>query len=257
MLIISKSNKEIVKVDPEIVLFDKDGTLIDIHHYWATMLKLRSAMIVDKWFKSHNRKSAIEIQLIASMGIDLSSGKIKIAGPVGIKSRNFIANVASNIVRLNGVQVNNTEIEKVFLEVDKITSKDMTPLLRPLPGVFNLLKDLEMAGILMAVVSTDITSRTRLAMEVLEIDHFFTEIIGGDSVQNTKPFPDLAIKISKKTGINSDKIMVIGDNPVDIKMGLSANINLNVAVLTGLSDINSFDNLNCMMINNLKSIKVN
>ena len=53
MLIISKSNKEIVKVDPEIVLFDKDGTLIDIHHYWATMLKLRSAMIVDKWFKSH------------------------------------------------------------------------------------------------------------------------------------------------------------------------------------------------------------
>ena len=51
--------------------------------------------------------------------------------------------------------------------------------------------------------------------------------------------------------------MVIGDNPVDIKMGLSANINLNVAVLTGLSDINSFDNLNCMIINNLKSIKVN
>jgi len=256
MLIISKIDKRIVKVNPEIVLFDKDGTLIDIHHYWASMLRLRSAMIVEKWFSSHGNKNKIERELIDSMGVDLSSGKIKITGPVGIKSREFIVNLASNIVRSNGVQIQNTETEEIFLEIDRITSKDMAPLLRPLPGVFNLLKNLEMANITMAVISTDITSRTRLAMETLKIDHFFTEIIGGDIVNNTKPSPDLVIQISKKTRIKTNKMMVIGDNPVDIKMGLSANINLNLAVLTGLSDIKSFDNLNCMVINNLKCIEV-
>ena len=64
------------------------------------------------------------------------------------------------------------------------------------------------------------------------------------------------MQISKKTGVNVDKMMVIGDNAVDIQMGLSANISLNIAVLTGLSCEDSFNNLSCMLIKNLKSIEV-
>jgi len=256
MLKIFNSNEEIIKINPEIVLFDKDGTLIDIHLYWSSMLKLRSTMIVDKWFDSHSKKNTIQKELIDSMGVDLSSGKIKKTGPVGIKSRKFIVNLASNIVRSNGVQIENNDTEEIFLEIDRITSKDMTPLLRLLPGALNLLKNLEILGISMAVVSNDITSRTCLAMESLKIDHFFTEIIGGDAVQNNKPSPDLVSLISQKTGINIDKMMMIGDSPIDIEMGLSAKINSNVAVLTGISDINSFKDFNCIVINDLRFIEV-
>ena len=46
-----------------------------------------------------------------------------------------------------------------------------------LPGVYNLLKNLKILGVSMAVVSNDISSRTLLAMKSLKIDHFFTEII--------------------------------------------------------------------------------
>ena len=256
MLIIKKKNKEIIRAKPEIVLFDKDGTLIDIHHYWASMLRMRSKKIIDQWFSNHGDKVNIETRLIDAMGIDLLTGKIKTIGPVGIKSRKFIANLVTDIVRLNGVQIHNNETEEIFLEIDRITSKDMAPLLKPLPGIFTLINQLEKKGVLMSVVADDITSRTRLAMKTLKIDHFFSEIIGGDDVKNNKPCPDLAINVSKKTGINTNKMMVIGDNPVDIQMGLSAGVNLNVAVLTGLSDIKSFDNLNCIVINNLKCIEV-
>jgi len=257
MLIISKINREIVKVNPEMILFDKDGTLIDVHHYWSEMLRLRSELIINQWFRGHSEKNTIKRDLIESMGVDLLTGKIKVTGPVGIKPRTFLVSVASNLVRSKGVSISNSEIEDIFLEVDRTTSEDMSSLVRPLPGVFKLLKNLKNSGIGMSVVSTDITCRTRLAMESLAISHFFTEIIGGDEVQNTKPFPDLALQISKKTGVNVDKMMVIGDNPVDIQMGLSAKINLNIAVLTGLSDTNSFNKLNCIVINNLKSIEVN
>jgi len=256
MLIISKVNREISKVNPEMILFDKDGTLIDVHHYWSKMLRLRSELIVNKWFKGHSAKNKVKRELTESMGVDLELGKIKVTGPVGIKSRKFLVEVASSLVRSKGISVNNSEIEGIFLEVDKISSKNMTSFLKPLPGMRRLLSELKSAGIAMAVVSTDITSRTRLAMEAMEISHFFTEIIGGDQVINTKPFPDLAIQILKKTGVNEDKMMVIGDNPVDIQMGLSANINLNIAVLTGLSDENSFNDLSCMVIKDLKSIEV-
>ena len=256
MLIISKSNGEIVQAKPKMILFDKDGTLIDIHHYWSSMLRIRGGLIIDKWFSNHSEKNSIEENLIDLMGVDLLSGKIKVTGPVGIKSRKFILSLASNIVRSNGVSIDNKEMEDIFLEVDRITSEDMAPLLRLLPGVLNLLRNLNNIGVSMAVVSTDITSRTYLALKSLKINHFFTEIIGGDEVQNTKPSADLALLVSKKTGISVDKMMVIGDNPVDIQMGLSANINLNIAVLTGLSDKNSFKDLNCMVVDDLKSIEV-
>jgi phosphoglycolate phosphatase len=256
MLIISKSNGEIVQANPEIVLFDKDGTLIDVHHYWSSMLRLRGSLITEKWFKNHSKKNSIERELIEAMGIDLLSGKIKVSGPVGIKSRKFIENIASNIVSKNGVSIEDKEMEDIFLEVDRKTSRNMTPLLKLLPGVFNLLKKFENTGVAMVVVSTDITSRVSIALKCLKIDHFFSEIIGGDEVQNTKPFPDLALLVSSRTGIGMDKMMVIGDNPVDIQMGLSANINLNIAVLTGLSDKNSFKDLNCMVVDDLKSIEV-
>ena len=68
MLKISMINREISKVNPEMILFDKDGTLIDIHHYWASMIKLRGALIVNKWFKNHIDKNAIERSLILEPG---------------------------------------------------------------------------------------------------------------------------------------------------------------------------------------------
>ena len=256
MLIISKTDGDIVKVNPKIVLFDKDGTLIDIHHYWSSIIRIRSTMIVDQWFSNHREKNRIETELIDAMGVDLFSGKIKVTGPVGIQSRKFMVNVASSVVRLNGINIQDNEMEEIFLEVDKETARNLSPLLRILPGVFNLLKNLETIGVSMAVVSTDISSRTLLAMRTLKIDHFFTEIIGGDEVKNTKPSPDLALLVSKKTGINVDSMMVIGDAAVDIEMGLSAGIYSNIGVLTGLSDIKAFENLNCIVINNLKSIEV-
>ena len=36
-------NGEVVHAAPEVVLFDKDGTIIDIHHYWTSMVRIRSA----------------------------------------------------------------------------------------------------------------------------------------------------------------------------------------------------------------------
>ena len=33
---------------PEAVFFDKDGTLIDIHHYWGSMIKIRADLICER-----------------------------------------------------------------------------------------------------------------------------------------------------------------------------------------------------------------
>lgn len=247
---------KIVHDSPKVVLFDKDGTLIDIHHYWASMIRIRSEKIVQRWFPTIVDQKKIKDTLIDVMGVDLQSGRMKPDGPVGIKPRPFIVDVAADVVRKEGCDISHDEMESLFTEVDFATSKEMLPLLKVLPGVEDLLVKLQQCGILSVIVSTDITSRARKAMEVLQLNHYFSEIIGGDLVEHTKPAPDLAALALARVNCDTDSAVVIGDHPVDILMGHNAAIGSNIGVLTGLSDDSAFIGHECHVVSDLQSIMV-
>ena len=108
----------------------------------------------------------------------------------------------------------------------------------------------------MVVVTTDMTSRARKALEILGLDQYFSEIIGGDQVKLTKPAPDLALLAIEKLGCLAKDVIVIGDHPVDIKMGTSAGAGLNIGVLNGLSVESAFQGLPCSIVSDLTSIDI-
>jgi len=247
---------ELVHTDPELVLFDKDGTIIDIHHYWASMIRIRSTLIVERWFVQHAEKQEVEPGLIDAMGVDLLSGRMKPEGPVGIKPRPFIVHVVADIVRGYGIDVDDDEIEEIFSEVDRTTAEDLLPLLRLLPGVEQLLQQLKENGVVSMVVTTDITLRAQRAMETLRLDHYFDDIIGADQVLHTKPAKDLAMLAMERHGGVSKGVVVVGDHPVDMKMGSAADVGLNIGVLTGLSDTAAFEGLDCRVVTDLTDVEV-
>lgn len=241
---------------PEVVLLDKDGTIIDIHHYWASMIRLRAKLIVEQWFFGRLDVGEVEQRLIDAMGVDLVSGRMKPEGPVGVKPRPFIVGVASTTVREYGVEMNDARMEELFTEIDRRTATDLRPLLRLLPGVKDFLETLRVNGVAVAVVSTDITSRAKAAMQSLGIDHYFETIIGGDAVAHTKPAPDLAQAALKTGGFSPSHAIVIGDHPVDIHMGRNAGCGTNIAVLTGLSDRKAFAELACTIVEDMSHLTV-
>ena len=106
------------------------------------------------------------------------------------------------------------------------------------------------------IVSTDITSSAQKAMKTLKLDKYFTKIIGGDLVENSKPAPDLAQLALRHVNFDANQVAVIGDHPFDIMMGTSVNAGLNIGVLTGLSNSTMFDNLNCVVIKDITTIEV-
>jgi phosphoglycolate phosphatase len=239
----------------EAIIFDKDGTLIDVHHYWSSMIKIRATKIVDKWFNSSNYEN-VRVGLVDVMGVDYETNKLKPNGPVGVKSRSYIVNVVKNYIKNNGVSVDSDEIELLFKEVDIITAENLSPLIRVLSGTKELINKMSQLGIKSVITSTDITSRAIKAMEVLGLQHHFSEIIGGDLVQKTKPAPEMVNLALSKIHCQPENVAVIGDHPVDIEMGLSANVGLNIGVLTGLSDEDLFSDLNCIVIKDLSSISI-
>lgn len=242
--------------NPELVLFDKDGTLVDLHHYWVSMIRIRSEKIIERWFSEHKDQRELEFFFMDAMGVELATGRMKPDGPVGVKPRPYIVKLVTSAICMYGCDTTDDQVEALFFEVDQWTSEQILPLLKLLPGVLVFLERLQECGIATAVVSSDITSRVRLAMQMLDLDRFFLDIVGGDAVINNKPAPDMVLDMIKKHRCSPDKVVVIGDHPVDIRMGEAAGAGVNIGVLTGLSGREAFKGLNCTVIPDLNSIGV-
>lgn len=237
------------------VIFDKDGTLIDIHHYWSSMIQLRASLVAIKWF-DQSEKDSVENQLIDLMGFDQEICKMKPEGPIGIKPRSFIVSIVSDFVRDRGLKITNYEVEELFKKADEKTSQNILPLLKVLPGVRDLLTQLNECGVQSFIATTDITSRAIMALKALNFDTFFDKVIGADLVKHSKPAPDLANLALSEYDYDEGSIVVIGDHPIDVRMGENINAGLNIGVLTGISNASMFSDLNCVVVENLSCIKI-
>ena len=239
----------------EAVLFDKDGTLVDIHHYWASMIRLRSALLAERWSGARDGEVLAE-RLVAAMGVDGSTGRMKPEGPVGVRPRAAIVHVATDELRSAGAEVEEADVEEAFVEVDRRTAGDLAPLVRLLPGVTDLLDCLASRGVAAAVVTTDLSERARGALEVVGLLDRFAVVVGGDDVPKTKPAPDLAYTALAALGVDASASVVVGDHPVDVGMAMAADCGASVGVLTGLAAEEDFVGESCVTVPDLTHLSV-
>jgi phosphoglycolate phosphatase len=249
-LSLSKSTIENIKM----VIFDKDGTLIDIHHYWCSMIEFRADSFVDSLRLNSSDKIELYNKLVDGMGIDLDSKKMKPEGPVGIKPRGFIMNVALDIMKIYDSSYTIEMVESIFKEVDSYSQTKLLKIVKPLPNMRQLLDDLKSAKIKISIATTDLTNRAILAMESLEVRDYFIDIVGADLVNNPKPKPDLVNYILHKNGLTANEAIVVGDSIVDLEMAQNANCRF-IGVKTGLYG-DEFIEKSEYLIENLKELKV-
>jgi phosphoglycolate phosphatase len=243
------SKEKLENVD--VFIFDKDGTIIDIHHYWCSMIKIRAEFLL-RDFKISNR--LLYFDLIDAMGVDIEIDKIKPTGPVGIKSRSFIIETAYKCLLNSGVKCNLEEVSAVFIKVDTYSKDIINELIKPLPGVITLLKKLDEIKMPVAIATTDLSERASMAMKCLGIEHIFSIIAGGNSVENAKPAPDLVNYICDKLALKNDRAVVLGDSIVDLKMASNAGARF-IGVKTGLFS-DEFISKSEYLVDNLEHIIV-
>lgn len=237
--------------DIDLFIFDKDGTLIDIHHYWCSMIKLRAEFLTDK-YKLENDSSYFK--LINAMGIDTESNRMKSSGPVGIKPRSFIIETAFETLLKNGVDCTHEEVSDVFKIVDEHSKGIIKDLIKLLPGVKELLNNLKKIGIPSTIATTDLSERAKLAMDAVEIKNMFSMIAGGNCAKSAKPAPDLVHFICKRMGVPENRTIVVGDSIVDLKMATNSGARF-IGVKTGLFSDDFIENSD-HLIETLEQIKI-
>lgn len=238
----------------KMVIFDKDGTLIDVHHYWCSMIKLRAEFFVESLKDEIFDKDALYNDLVGSMGINIKTKKMKPEGPVGIKPRAVIIEVATAVLTKYTNSYSQERVADIFNQVDEYSKLRLQQIVKPLSGVRELLLKLKEAQTLIAIATTDLSNRAIIAMKDLGLADYFCDIAGADLVKNAKPEPDLVEYIISRHNFSMEDVVVIGDSMADLNMAKNAKCKF-IGVKSGLYT-DEFINNSQYLVDNLIEIGV-
>lgn len=225
-----KVGQEVIK-DVQLVVFDKDGTLIDVHTYWVNMIKFRAELVTD-WLGLGEEE---KLGLMESMGVDTGLWEIKPGGPVGLKKREIVLKAGVEYLKTLGVSDQTLLFEKAFREVDENSSKRFDEIIKPLDGMYQLFEGLKKHSCLIAIATTDRTERARLAMRHIGVEDSIDFIVGADLVKNSKPATDMADLVTNKLDIPKELSVMVGDAVSDVQMGENAKFRASIGVASGLT----------------------
>ncbi|MFC1595705.1 HAD family hydrolase [Candidatus Margulisiibacteriota bacterium] len=238
--------------DIEIIVFDRDGTLIDLYHYWAQMLKLRAEVVAKKLALDNTYVEG----MMSAMGVDIPNKRIKKEGPVGLKKREVVMQAAIDYLKDRGIDDTYDLFIEAFKEVDQVSQDRLDILIKPIPGMYELIDRLYEKGCKMAIATTDRTERAELSLKHLGIREKFDYVIGANGVKQSKPATDMMDLILSSLDLSPKGAVMVGDAPTDVQMGVNAGINASIGVCTGLTSKDDLLKITPYVINDISEIKV-
>lgn len=205
------------------VLFDKDGTLIDVTGTWVPAYR----HVLGEIFAGHD-EAEIEAKFIAA-GYDPKTGAFR-AGSV------LAQGTTRDIIEVwwPGLDASAMAEKVRLLDVDyrDVGVKHLKPLM-PLGPVLGQLRAM---GLKLGVATNDTEGSARLHMQALDAAELFDVILGADSVARPKPSGDMIHAFAVKVGIRASEVAMVGDNPHDMETARDAGAGLAIGVLSGNSD---------------------
>lgn len=239
--------------DIDLIVFDKDGTITELYHYWYQMLELRAQRLC-----AHHNLCFVEYKekLMSIMGIDFINHRLKPEGPVGLKSRIEVQKVVEKYLNELNLKEVNKKCSLSFQEADELSLPILGQFVKPIRGSVNLIKSFRRNDGRLAIATSDKTSRAEIILKYLHIKEYFDLIVGYDKIVYPKPNPDMLDYITRKLMIVPSKAIMIGDSESDIQMGISAGFKASIAVCSGLTSRGSLERMTEYVIDNIAEIKV-
>jgi phosphoglycolate phosphatase len=214
-------------IDCELVIFDKDGTLVDLTQVLFGLARARRLAV-----EEHGGKEVADLWQKV-MGVDLAHDKMDYAGPLATAPRQQEVLIAAGCFYLKGYSWEEARkhAQKAYDEADEHMKPPFGTVL--LPGVEATLKQMRAHRLKLAIASTDTHRRIAGSFEALGIAMLFDAFVGDDDVVNGKPAPDMIVEAMKRTGCTSEQTVMIGDSISDMRMGRNAKVQASIGVLTG------------------------
>ena len=107
-----------------------------------------------------------------------------------------------------------------------IYSEVATESTRLFPGVRDVLRTLDDAGIRQAICTNKPEAITRQVLDGLDIAGHFDVVIGGDTLPRNKPDPLPLRTTLKRLGVSPEQSLMVGDSAIDVAMAHAAGVDV-------------------------------
>ncbi len=248
---ITVDNEKIPDID--LVVFDKDGTLIDLHHYWYTMVRYRAKMICEYLRLTDNDFE----NLMNVMGVNTKHKCVKPEGPVGQKKREIVMMAAVDYLKSIGSPEKIEMCREIFTRVDKFSISNLKDIVKPVEGLFSTFDAVKGASCKIAIATSDITNRVWLVMNHLGLKDKVDVVVGSDRVIREKPHPETIEMILEELQITSENSIIVGDTRADLEMGINAGLRASIGVTSGVSSKESLLAITPYVVPNISFISIN
>jgi phosphoglycolate phosphatase len=210
----------------ELVIFDKDGTLIEFHAMWGGWVGVLADRLTAA--TGHPMRDAMH----GLMGVAEHTGRVD---PHGLLAATPMARLRELVLAAlvdDGLEPRLADAA-VAMAWDP---PDPVALARPATDLAGLLERLEARGVRAAVATSDDRRPTERTLEALGIADRIEVMVCADDGVAGKPSPDPVLRIAAELRVSVDRILVVGDAPADLRMGRAAGVRRVVGVLTGVGD---------------------
>ncbi len=188
------------------VVFDKDGTLIDIMATWGPAM----AAILREMYPDQGIRGRVS----AAVGVDVENETLAPDSPV-------IAETNAEIVdRIADAATK--PVEEVKAQLATLIETHVSATATALPGAEMLLRSLQSQGYWVGLATNDGELSARRQIDGLGWSKYFDSIIGYDSGFGGKPGPGMLVESAVRAGCSNERLVMVGDTASDIGAAAAA-----------------------------------
>ena len=217
----------------DLIIFDKDGTLIDFQAMWGGWVR----RLADDLEQATGL--TIADPLFGLLGVDRERGLVR---SHGLLAATPMARIREHVVALlEAHRLAHAAAEAAVASAWR--PPDPVELARPVTDLRRLLGRLRASGRRLAVATSDDREPTERTLAGLGIADLFDELACADDGEPVKPAPAAVHRLCSNLGVEPTRTAVVGDSPADLAMGRAAGARRVIGVLTGVAERATLESL--------------
>lgn len=242
--------------DIDLVVFDKDGTLIDFDRLWVGKAMAAVRATLAETGLAGDARASLEADLFATIGADPFTGKVQPESPMAVASIPALTTVCATVLYRHG---------HPWHRAETVSARAFRPILQdpprgdevlPIGDVAGLWRRLATAGVKTSILTTDDRRGTLATLPFLGIDDLVDAVVCGDDPIPGKPEPEGLLHLAALAGVPPARVLMIGDSAGDMATARHAGAGLAVGVLSGTGKAATFEGLADTVVDDIHAIRV-
>ena len=207
----------------DLVVFDKDGTLIEFHAMWGGWV----GQLADRLEAAAGRP--LREELFRAIGFDGATGRADPHGGLAAMPMAVLRRFTVDVVVEAGLDRPAAEgaVARAWHPPDPVA------LARPVTDLGRLFGALRDAGTRVGVATSDDRVPTERTLEALGIAALVDATVCADDGIPVKPDPAMLLHLCAQVGASPGRTAIVGDSAADLRMGRAAGAALCIGVLSG------------------------